>query len=125
MRGPLTAWLVTLTVFAGSLVPCPAQSPAREVALARAHATAHHGLAAHGAAHDGHGRDAEQTTVDAPCPCGCGEHDAAPPAGRLGLAIPEAPLRLARSATGWPSARVVPDASCGVMPGVDHVPRSA
>jgi len=131
MRGPLTAWLVATCLLAGGLAPCPAAGPEPRSrhAAAAVRPAASHGMASHAAGAMGHaaaaGGEARTASVDAPCPCGCGEREAASPAGRLGLAIPEAPVCLTRPVSAWPDADAPADPARGSLRGVDHVPRPA
>jgi hypothetical protein len=63
-----------------------------------------------------------EAALRAPCPCGCGEHDAAAPLGRVGAALVPAPPALAPRGTLALSRGAPPLAARACASPVDHVP---
>jgi len=110
-----TPWLVVLALLGASLSPCPGPDPRWQTAAAAAGETEHA---------DCH-RAAPDRFLDAPCPCGCGEHEPASPAGRLGEALPGTVARVADPREAGEPAGPAPPAPAAPSVEIDHVPRIA
>jgi hypothetical protein len=108
-------WLVALVLLGASLSPCPrpeARWPAAAAVTSEAgHADCHRG--------------APERFLDAPCPCGCGDHEPASPAGRLGQALPLAVVDLPEPREAREPARPAPRPPAAPVAEIDHVPRIA
>lgn len=110
-----TPWLVALALLGASLAPCPQPGPRWQAAAANAAETGHP---------DCHRAEPERF-LDAPCPCGCGDHEPASPAGRLGDTLLGAALSLGVSRQGWEPPGGAPQAPAAPLVEIDHVPRIA
>jgi hypothetical protein len=114
----LTApWLVALALLGTSLSPCPRP----EARWLEAAVATEAGEAGHADCH----RSTPERFLDAPCPCGCGDHEPASPAGPLGEALPAAVARIEGPREAGEPAHPAPRAPAAPTAGIDHVPRIA